>query len=361
MRSNGRELETVLFGHPAEVEDLRQAYFRRVMLLTYPLGLLAVAAALFLDLRLHGRVVSPVDAWLLPLLGAGFLLGFLLLLKSPRHTIRVGQGLYLVFALYVLASFAYQHFFFFPGSGHFSEVSYWSPLVYLGAFLLFPLATAWRLAFALWGFEALVSVAYVLSRGGPVSNFWLQYHAAGLSTLGVGFLIALSSRWYRTARSEATLDYLTRLPNRRYTQFALERMVRDADRSGRPLAAVLLDLDDFKSVNDRYGHWTGDQVLRSLAGSIRALLRERDWLGRWGGEEFLILLPDTEAASAVAIAERLCARLKELRPVDRPISASLGVAVHRSGESPVALVRRADRALYRAKAAGKGRVELAPD
>ena len=355
--ADDRELETILFGRPVEIEDLRQAYFRRIMLITYPLGFLAAVAALVLDLKRHGRVVSPVDAWLLPALAAGFLVGFGLLLKSGRYTLRTGRVLYLLFSVYVLLALAHQHFFYFPDAGHFSEVSYWSPLVYLGAFLLFPLGTALRVGFGLWLLEALVSVAYLFLRGAPVANFWLQYHAAGLATLGLGFLIALSNRWYSTARSAATLDHLTGLPNRRYTQFALERMVREAGDAGRPLAVVLLDLDDFKRINDTLGHWSGDRVLRTLATAMRRLLREKDWLGRWGGEEFLILLPDTDGREALGIAERVCRSIKEERPLDQPVSASLGVAVYRPGDTPVSLVERADRALYLAKARGKGRVE----
>jgi len=352
------ELETVLFGSPEAVEDLRRAYFRRVMLFAYPLGFLAVLLALVLDLRLHGRVVSPVDAALLPLLGLGFLAGFVLLLRDGRYTLPVGQGIFGIFALYALLSFVYQHFFFFPQSGRFSEVSYWTPLLYLGAFVLFPLRRAWRIGLLLWGLGVLTSLVYLLVRPSPVSNIWLQYHAAGLATLGVGFLIALGSFWYSTARSEAVLDYLTRLPNRRYTQFALERMIREAERAGRPLSVILLDLDNFKRINDTLGHWAGDRVLRSLARAIRGMLRQRDWLGRWGGEEFLILLPETDGRGAVQIAERLGQGLKELRPEGLSVSASLGVAELRAGESPEALVARADRAMYRAKAAGKGRVEV---
>ena len=358
MPSEKHELETILFGSPEAVEDLRRAYFRRVMLLTYPLGFLAVLLALALDLRLHGRVVSPVDAALLPLLGLGFLVGFFLLLWDERYTLAVGQGLFWIFALYVLLSFVYQHFFFFPQSGRFSEVSYWAPLLYLGAFLLFPLKHAWRIGLLLWGLGVLTSLVYLLVEASPISNIWLQYHAAGLATLGVGFLIALSSSWYSTARSEATVDYLTRLPNRRYTQFVLERMIREAERAGRPLSVILLDLDNFKRINDTLGHWAGDRVLRSLAQAIRGMLREHDWLGRWGGEEFLILLPSTDGKRAAQIAERLGQRLKALRPEGLRVSASLGVAELRAGESPVALIARADRAMYRAKAAGKGRVEV---
>jgi len=352
-----REFETILFGRPGEVEDLRRTYFRRIMLWAYPLGFLAVVAALALDLARHGRVVSPVDAGLLPVLAAGFLVGFVLLLGDGRRTLWVGQGLYFLFALYLVAAFAYQHFFYYPRTGYFSEVVHWSPIAYLGAFLFFPLRRAWRVGLLLWGLEAAVSLGYLVIRRAPLANLFLQYHAAGLATLGLGFLIALSSRWYSTVRNEATLDFLTRLPNRRYTQFTLDRMVREAQASGGPFAVVLLDLDDFKRVNDTYGHRTGDEVLRSLAGALRRMLREEDWSGRWGGEEFLILLPGTGAQEARAIAERLCRGVREQRPVAQPVTASLGVAVFRPGDTAEALVARADRALYRAKARGKGRVE----
>ena len=138
------------------------------------------------------------------------------------------------------------------------------------------------------------------------------------------------------------------------------RMVAEATRGARPLAALLLDLDHFKNINDTYGHGPGDEVLAAVGEALRSTVRESDFAGRYGGEEFLILLPDTDLASGLAVAEKLRAAvgLIGVAGVDRPITTSVGVAtLPGHGHDTPTLLRSADRALYRAKANGRNRVE----
>jgi diguanylate cyclase (GGDEF)-like protein len=145
----------------------------------------------------------------------------------------------------------------------------------------------------------------------------------------------------------------------------LELELRRADRFESPLALVLADLDDFKLVNDRFGHQTGDDVLRALSRVFRASLRDVDLPARLGGEEFAVLLPETDAVGAEGLAERLRTELVALRlhgPGAEPlhVTASFGVAVYPQAASGDDLLSFADTALYAAKAAGKNRVVLAP-
>ena len=155
----------------------------------------------------------------------------------------------------------------------------------------------------------------------------------------------------------ARTDELTRLPNRRYLMEQIRSHVRLHDRDGSRLSILLLDLDDFKQVNDRCGHQTGDEVLVDLARIIESVIRLSDIPGRWGGEEFLILCPNTDANGARDLAERLRAAVaghtfaRELQ-----LTVSIGCAEHRQGESIDALIGRADRELYAAKGEGKNRV-----
>jgi diguanylate cyclase (GGDEF)-like protein len=126
---------------------------------------------------------------------------------------------------------------------------------------------------------------------------------------------------------------------------------------------VLADLDDFKAVNDRNGHVVGDDVLRGFASVLRATVRDTDLAGRWGGEEFLLLLPGTDAAGGVELADRVRNALAERTFLGRGgaivrVTCSFGVAEHRLGEDARELIASADRALYRAKREGKNRVEL---
>lgn len=158
----------------------------------------------------------------------------------------------------------------------------------------------------------------------------------------------------------ATHDGLTGLWNRRQIDLDLETAVKHAERQGSALCVALVDVDHFKAINDRHGHAVGDEVLKAVAGSLQGSLRAGDQVGRYGGEEFLLLLPATSMAQATALAERLRERLQALQslpPGEPPVTASFGLAAWRAGESAADLVRRADQALYRAKGSGRNRVE----
>ncbi len=166
------------------------------------------------------------------------------------------------------------------------------------------------------------------------------------------------------AELRAATDLLTGLPNQRAVQDTLKRMVAQASRTVTPLAAVLLDLDHFKEVNDVYGHDRGDEVLAAAGVALRNVVRDSDFVGRYGGEEFLILLPSTDTAGAVQVAQAVRTAIATVRVpgLDRPITASCGVAIlpDDAGDA-VTLFRAADRALYAAKDAGRDRVCTAAD
>jgi diguanylate cyclase (GGDEF)-like protein len=174
-----------------------------------------------------------------------------------------------------------------------------------------------------------------------------------------------NARLHRLVERQALVDGLTGVANRRRCEEALNAEVARAERLGTPLSLVLADLDDFKAVNDLHGHATGDEVLRSFAAVLRATVRESDVAGRWGGEEFMLLLPGADGAGAAQLADRIRLALAAHPVTDAEgatfgVSCSFGVAEHRPGTDPGALFASADRALYRAKRAGKDRVELEP-
>src|SRR3954468_11312627 len=160
----------------------------------------------------------------------------------------------------------------------------------------------------------------------------------------------------------ARTDVLTGLANRRHADEVLRATIASARRHGRTLCAVLVDIDRFKAVNDVHGHAAGDAVLREIAARLAAGLREEDVAARWGGEEFLLLLPDSPDAAVVC--ERLRASIAE-RPVnvhgllELRVSASFGWAPWTGEETGEPLVGRADQALYAAKAAGRDQVVCA--
>lgn len=189
---------------------------------------------------------------------------------------------------------------------------------------------------------------------------------SNLVLFAFAYALSLIDRQRRRMKALASTDVLTGLPNRRELFDLGERELARALRYRRPFAVLMLDVDHFKKVNDRFGHATGDRVLQALSHCGRKALREPDLFGRFGGEEFLVLLPETDEEGAKTLAERLRAGAQActdgLNEDGQPVSftVSIGIAVQ-SNQQPAsleALIRLADEALYRAKANGRNRVEL---
>lgn len=184
----------------------------------------------------------------------------------------------------------------------------------------------------------------------------------------VGDAVALAAptlanlRTLAIAETQAATDPLTGLANRRSATAVLQRLASDAEREGRSLAAIGVDLDHFKRINDGHGHDAGDAVLAAVGQTLRRHVRTDDVVARMGGEEFLVLVAGIGAVRARELAEVLRREIGQTHVpgLDIPLSASLGVAVMPDhAQTPELLVRQADRALYRAKELGRDRVELA--
>lgn len=154
----------------------------------------------------------------------------------------------------------------------------------------------------------------------------------------------------------AHTDALTLLPNRRAVERTLNREISRSSRTGTPVSVVFFDIDRFKAINDTYGHLQGDEVLKNVGQQIANSLRPYDSIGRWGGDEFLVVLPDTDGDHAVSAARRLSSSLATNTAIG-PVTVSGGVAQH-GGEPLERLVDRADKALYRAKGGGRNRIEV---
>lgn len=157
---------------------------------------------------------------------------------------------------------------------------------------------------------------------------------------------------------EATTDPLTQLFNRRFLLSILESLTETVKEERKPFSIIMADIDNFKHINDTYGHEVGDEVLKELAKILKENLRERDIIGRWGGEEFLIILFDTTLEDAYHVAEKLRKKVEEsLMPKKIKITISLGVSEHSFNENIKDTIKRADEALYEAKHAGKNCVK----
>jgi len=186
------------------------------------------------------------------------------------------------------------------------------------------------------------------------------------SLVGQSVIALDNAKLHRIVERQALVDGLTGLANRRQAEDVLTAELSRAARFGGALSVVIGDLDDFKAVNDAHGHGVGDTVLREFAHLLERTVRDVDVASRWGGEEFLLVLPGTDAGGAVQLAQRIREYLEDrtlLTPEGVPVrvTASFGVAEAQGESQPAELVEAADAALYEAKARGKNRVGRAPD
>jgi diguanylate cyclase (GGDEF)-like protein len=179
--------------------------------------------------------------------------------------------------------------------------------------------------------------------------------------LGLGVLLLVNEKHVSKLKFLAEQDFLTGIFNRRAFLGALQRACDQAQKTKQPLSILVMDVDHFKNINDTHGHSAGDEVLKKITSLINGSLRHGDVLGRVGGEEFAVFLPDTDANAALAIAQRIRARVCSeplmLDATPMACSVSIGVSVLKEGDSMDDALRYGDRAMYLAKTQGRNRVE----
>ncbi len=193
----------------------------------------------------------------------------------------------------------------------------------------------------------------------PLNNGFLLVVFISGYLRNVGFIVMVSHRLYEDLRAAAFQDFLTKLYNRRATQQYLEQQFNLFKRHRFPCSLILLDIDHFKAVNDNYGHEIGDQVLQTIASTLKAQLRKTDILGRWGGEEFLVLLPNTRIKHACEVAEKLREKI-QTQPINE-LFCTISSGVKMLDEDDLSAdmaVKRTDDALYEAKHLGRNRVVI---
>lgn len=225
--------------------------------------------------------------------------------------------------------------------------------------------TPWRLLMSVSEAELYAPLARSGTRWVP----WALFVALSLATFGLAYLVTrlLGSR-ERLRAANADLDHLARVdrltdvPNRRELEAQLSRLQSASARHEQPLSALVVDVDHFKRINDQHGHSAGDEVLRDLVRRMSTALRHEDVFGRWGGEEFVALLPNTGVEGALCAAERMrtaAAAQPVLLPDGREVRATVSIGCATSSFPPdAALIDRADAALYEAKRSGRDRVAI---
>lgn len=251
-------------------------------------------------------------------------------------------------------------------SGHYYYLLMFIPAMFVSADIRVAVAAL----FALWAFYVgLYLLSWFIDPVQPIAPaallgvylFNLSVVFAMFSYLSFYYLTHVTATSRKLQRL-ATTDPLTNLFNRRHLTYLAEKELARSERSGHPLSFLILDLDHFKVINDRHGHEAGDRVLKDVAALIWQQLRKQDLLARWGGEEFLAILPDTGLDGALVSAERIRAALLAndwYSPAGAPmeVTISAGVSEFRLGDDLTSAINRADRALYRSKESGRNRVE----
>jgi diguanylate cyclase (GGDEF)-like protein len=361
-------LVRALFGADRKLHRMLAYWAATAALYSACIGLLLAQAG--------AGLTRPGDAAALGWYGAAGALFFYALVRNsfrlgiaPR-TLATLQGLFgISCAMWVYAI-----------SGPLRAATLTMPVVVI-AFCTFALRPRQTLLLAAVGVAGLGMTMWSLQASDPlryppvVEAHTFAYMAAALLSIAVltGEMNKLRARLKRqkeellaalaTIRKLATVDELTSLANRRYMNEVLEAEERRQCGPGQPTCIAVLDIDFFKQVNDRFGHAAGDAVLKHFAGAARAELRAADVLARWGGEEFLLMLPNTDEPEAALVLDRMAARIAALRvpgtELGRPLTFSCGLSARRAGESFADTISRADKALYEAKSSGRDRLVMA--
>lgn len=245
----------------------------------------------------------------------------------------------------------------------------WLPILHLFSFLALDTRRALRLSLSLLCFTVVFTFPHglqtmptlaVLDGFSALGNIYLSH---GVIITGL-YLLASYQNYLRQAEGKASVlerlaytDTLTGIANRRQMELYISNEILREQRYGRAFSVILIDIDNFKTVNDSYGHDVGDRVLKNLAETVQSRTRASDHVGRWGGEEFVLIAPETDLNEACALAEHICAYVRDSVLLENhPLTLSLGVASFQADDSVTSLIKRADEALYAAKQSGKNRV-----
>jgi len=317
--------------------------------------------------------ISPVDRIAYPTMVTIFIAYFVTIKLRPAILKIVELLSFATFACYVIVNL---QFIIYRGNSldiyALATFAQWFPLVYTSAFIFLETRQAIIISICIYLSLLLPSLIRIVTNS---TNFWADDMYAVLLNMNLAHpvyiavlsgIAQLKEHFFRVkAHADvmsiaASIDHLTGTGNRRALAQALQYALDQAQITGLELAVILLDIDHFKHVNDTYGHDVGDQVLIDIAGLLRQQLRAGDTVGRWGGEEFMVVVTETNLAATVHLAERLRTLIADhSQPPVGQVTVSFGVAMASAGDTPDSLVKRADEALYRAKQQGRNRVEVA--
>lgn len=361
--------ETMRRAARREVAVADQQRRLRTYMLMLTLGALGAGAGLVAD----RSSATPSDA-LAMIWGATavLLVGLAVATQTGRLSIgRLEQVLLLSTTALALGSLAYwRHVTLDPNAAQTGVMVtlHWTPILFIFCFIAYRGRQALLYALAILGLVVLITAT------GPLRPEWDSPYFGGVANMVhvylayvvlLGCLTFFSDLRQRASAMEETAqsmqllantDPLTGLANRRQMETLLHRELQRAARYGRSFSLIMMDIDAFKSINDSQGHQVGDQVLVDLAVQVRGKVRSTDTVARWGGEEFLVLVPETGLEEGLRMAEALRVEIETQLLAGQRLTVSLGVAGSRPGDDARTLLARADAALYQAKEEGRNAV-----
>jgi diguanylate cyclase (GGDEF)-like protein len=338
-----------------------QNYKREIYLISLPIG--ALMAVLYLwELSLQAMDIRFIVSILF---GVELLLLFFILLFNNRYLATIETVFYSSLFLYLLLVLFFSVMLITPqmenGDLVLGDVvngtAMWIAIAFLGAFLSLSLRQVRLLTIITFlGFVGIAVVHLVFIE---ISDILPPIYILRWMNAGVGLLVAiiLIQRIGEIQRKYASTDALTGVANRYTLYNVMEQEKSRSERYERPFSLMIIDIDHFKAINDRYGHMLGDKVLVEFSEILIEMLRKNDMVGRWGGEEFLVILPETDLDQAYRAACRIQQKVLEHAFLGKEsLTASFGVAMYENGEFVDALLQRADQMLYQAKAKGRNRI-----
>lgn len=355
-----------------ENKDRVQDVKRLIYIISAPLVIVCMVVIWGIT-RIIGEI-SWLDQYAVPILILVILVLFIIFwvglipIKFFERSIYILAFLYFAAKTYTVFEGAIFH-----GSSIESNFVLWLPFIYLLGFILLDIRNALLGSLLFLIITLLYGVFIPLQSSIPGvthHNFILmiELYLSSMFYIIILYLMSRVREHYISYQVLADImsnlamtDSLTQVDNRRRLEKNIQEEVNRADRHNLPLAVVMFDIDNFKRINDRYGHASGDLVLVKIAQLIRDNLRSSDHFGRWGGDEFLCVATNTDEITAVHLAERLRNILEKTQILEfMPVTCSFGVTRYARGDSLDGLVRRADLGLFRAKSNGCNQVVTIP-
>jgi diguanylate cyclase len=320
-------------------------------------GISTLEIATWIILNRLGQI-NTVDFWLLPSLAGTFLIMLGLLLQRPQRVKAIHRIMLAGICCYELLDLFSSGLPEVRNQNAIGVGMVWFPVTTVIAFLILRHQLATRLITAYILISLLLGLVYFRNGINPTQiNAMLQFYASNLAILGVSWVFGHMRNQYLTMRTMAYTDTLTGLLNRR----AMTDHLETAHTDNTPYCLLVIDIDEFKRVNDTFGHPVGDQVLREMALTLENHTRGSDRIARWGGEEFLILAHGSSVLQAQGLADRLLEAVRTANIAGLGLTVSIGISEKRAGSTLETVISMADVALYQAKNAGRNRTEIAQD